>query len=135
MMREREFVARFKYTPKDVLVELFNYLVPRVALSTVVMGPGSALNLDNASRCQEFACPGRPAEGLSACARRRAPRSHPALRPNPLKPRLLLIAQVEVKIIHRVAHASDRLAHRFQPRLGGGEAGGWGEGVLGRAGA
>src|SRR5258706_2955702 len=47
----------------------------------------------------------------------------PLLRPEPLELRLLLVTQVRMEIVDRVVHASDRLSHRFQPRLCGLKAG------------
>src|SRR5260370_10365940 len=57
----------------------------------------------------------------------------PLLRPEPLELRLLLVTQVRMEIVDRVVHASDRLSHRFQPRLCGLKAGRRGERVLWRA--
>src|SRR5260370_41298505 len=57
----------------------------------------------------------------------------PLLRSEPLELRLLLVTQVRVEIVDRVVHASDRLSHRFQPRLCGLKAGRRGERVLWRA--
>src|SRR5260370_39359449 len=57
----------------------------------------------------------------------------PLLRPEPLELRLLLVTQVRMEIVDRVAHASDRLSHRFQPRLCGLKAGRRGERGLWRA--
>src|SRR5258707_13413528 len=51
----------------------------------------------------------------------------PLLRPEPLELRLLLVTQVRMEIVDRVVHASDRLSHRFQPRLCGLKAGRRGE--------
>src|SRR5260221_5321505 len=57
----------------------------------------------------------------------------PLLRSEPLELRLLLVTQVRMEIVDRVVHASDRLSHRFQPRLCGLKAGRRGERVLWRA--
>ena len=56
----------------------------------------------------------------------------PLLRPEPLELRLLLVTQVRMEIVDRVVHASDRLSHRFQPRLCGLKAGRRGERALWR---